>query len=312
MSSSTRTTELKEQLTSVSSKDARVPRWYFGGVSSALAVCFTHPIDTMKVYYQTSGQLPGGSQSLFASTVRVIKTNGFLALYNGLSASILRQLTYSTTRFAIYEVAKQKIGAGNETLLPLHTRIVLAAASGAAGGLVGVPADLTNTRMQNDIKLPTDLKRNYGNVFRGLYLIIKNEGVGALFQGSSMAISRAVLVSIGQLAMYDQFKHIAVRYLSMPGDQVRTHVVSSLFTSVVCTALTQPLDVMKSRMMCASGEGRQSIKEACGDVYRSFGVMGYFKGFEPALIRLIPHTVLVFVFYEQMRLRFGILQSKAT
>src|SRR5690349_8026665 len=102
-------TELKEQLATVQSSSAkqevRVPRWYFGGIASAGAACFTHPLDTMKVYYQTSGQL-AGPQSLVASTLRVIKTNGFLALYNGLSASILRQLTYSGTRFGIYESAK--------------------------------------------------------------------------------------------------------------------------------------------------------------------------------------------------------------
>lgn len=105
------------------------------------------------VYYQTSGHLPG-NQSLAATTIRVIRTNGIMALYNGLTASILRQLTYSTTRFAIYEVAKQKLHTGKEAILPLHTRLMLAAVSGFAGGLVGMPADVVNVRMQNDIKLP--------------------------------------------------------------------------------------------------------------------------------------------------------------
>lgn len=36
--------------------------------------------------------------------VKIVRNQGLLALYNGLSASLLRQLTYSTTRFAIYEV----------------------------------------------------------------------------------------------------------------------------------------------------------------------------------------------------------------
>lgn len=34
---------------------------------------------------------------------------GVIGLYNGISASLLRQLTYSTTRFGIYEVAKQHL-----------------------------------------------------------------------------------------------------------------------------------------------------------------------------------------------------------
>lgn len=34
----------------------------------------------------------------------IVRQQGVLALYSGLSASLCRQLTYSTTRFGIYEV----------------------------------------------------------------------------------------------------------------------------------------------------------------------------------------------------------------
>lgn len=30
-----------------------LPRWYFGGVASALATCITHPLDLLKVHLQT-------------------------------------------------------------------------------------------------------------------------------------------------------------------------------------------------------------------------------------------------------------------
>lgn len=50
---------------------------------------------------------------------------GFLALYNGLSASLLRQLTYSTTRFAIYETVKQKYHPDTFVL-----KVLLAAGAG--------------------------------------------------------------------------------------------------------------------------------------------------------------------------------------
>jgi len=45
-----------------------------------------------------------GKLSIVGQTAKIIRTNGALALYNGLSASILRQATYSTTRFGLYEV----------------------------------------------------------------------------------------------------------------------------------------------------------------------------------------------------------------
>lgn len=77
------------------------------------------------------------------------------SLYNGLSASFLRQMTYSTTRFGIYEVAKQSI-QGDTSFL---TKVGIAGVAGAAGGFVGTPADMVNVRMQNDIKLPLEKRR---------------------------------------------------------------------------------------------------------------------------------------------------------
>jgi len=44
-----------------------------------------------------------GKVTVVGQSLKIIRTQGFLALYNGLSASLLRQLTYSTTRFGIYE-----------------------------------------------------------------------------------------------------------------------------------------------------------------------------------------------------------------
>ena len=41
-------------------------------------------------------------------TRNMILNSGFISLYNGLSAALLRQGTYSTARFAFYEIAKER------------------------------------------------------------------------------------------------------------------------------------------------------------------------------------------------------------
>lgn len=96
-----------------------------------------------------------GKLSVLQLTGKVIRTQGVLALYNGISASLMRQLTYSTTRFGIYEMSKQHFGQD----IGFVGTILLAGSSGAAGGFIGTPADLVNVRMQNDVKLAPESRR---------------------------------------------------------------------------------------------------------------------------------------------------------
>ena len=84
-------------------KSKKIGKWYFGGLASAGAACCTHPLDLLKVHLQTAGK--DKSMGLVGMTGSIVRNQGILALYNGLSASLLRQLTYSTTRLAIYDVS---------------------------------------------------------------------------------------------------------------------------------------------------------------------------------------------------------------
>lgn len=115
-----------------------VSRWYFGGLASAGAACVTHPLDLLKVTLQTQQ----GKISMLQLTAKVIREQGVTALYNGLSASLMRQLTYSTTRFGIYEVGKQAMGESSG----FGQKVLLAAVAGCAGGFIGTPAGMDQSK----------------------------------------------------------------------------------------------------------------------------------------------------------------------
>merc|ERR1712142_837921 len=139
----------------------RKSRWYFGGLASMGAACCTHPLDLIKVHLQTTNaQLAAGEKiGIFSQTVKVIRTDGPRGLYSGLSASLVRQASYSTARFAIYDVIKNRVSPNGEAIsFPL--RIAISGFAGAAGGFLGTPGDMVNVRMQNDVKLPPEMRRN--------------------------------------------------------------------------------------------------------------------------------------------------------
>lgn len=279
--------------------EKRLSRWYFGGLGSAGAACCTHPLDLLKVHLQTQQE---GKLSLLRLTVKIVREQGVLALYNGLSASLLRQLTYSTTRFGIYEVAKQAVAPSGEAV-PFYQRVGMASLAGAAGGLVGTPADMINVRMQNDIKLPAESRRNYKHAFDGLIRVYREEGPKRVFSGASTATSRAVLMTVGQLSFYDQVKIFLLN--AGFSDNLLTHFLSSLSAGAVATTLTQPLDVLKTRAMNAK-PGEFSSMWHLITYTAKLGPLGFFKGYIPAFVRLGPHTILTFVFLEQLRKNFGI------
>ncbi|XP_022911252.1 mitochondrial dicarboxylate carrier [Onthophagus taurus] len=282
-------------------KKKRVAKWYFGGLGSCGAACITHPLDTIKVMLQTQQQVKMGMGQM---AIHVVKTQGFFSLYNGLSASLLRQLTYSTTRFGIYEYMKSVSDPNDMTFVK---RVGMAAVAGAAGGLVGTPADMVNVRMQNDIKLPLEQRRNYSNAVHGLFSVAKQEGVGKLFNGATMATSRAVFMTIGQLSFYDQIK-ILLLSTGFFQDNLTTHFTSSLVAAGFATLLTQPLDVLKTRSMNAKPGEFKSLGDLIMHTAK-LGPAGFFKGFIPAFFRLGPHTILTFVFFEQLRMNFGLNPS---
>ncbi|XP_059005983.1 mitochondrial dicarboxylate carrier isoform X2 [Mustela lutreola] len=249
--------------------EARVSRWYFGGLASCGAACCTHPLDLLKVHLQTQQQV---KLRMTGMALQVVRSDGVLALYNGLSASLCRQMTYSLTRFAIYETVRDHMTKGSEGPLPFYKKVLLGAISGCIGGFVGTPADMVNVRMQNDMKLPPSQRRNYAHAVDGLYRVAREEGLKKLFSGASMASSRGLLVTVGQ--------------------------------GGCATILCQPLDVLKTRLMNSKGEYQGVLH--CAVETAKLGPLAFYKGLLPAGIRLLPHTVLTFVFLEQLRKHFGV------
>jgi solute carrier family 25 (mitochondrial dicarboxylate transporter), member 10 len=135
-------------------------------------------------------------------TRNMIAKNGIKSLYDGLTAALLRQGTYSTVRFAFYEITKKWIlnnnNKSNKKDVSFYQKILIAGLGGGIGSLFGSPCDLVTVRMQNDLKLDANKRRNYKNVFNALYRIAKYEGLLQLYTGFHMATIRGVLVTIGR------------------------------------------------------------------------------------------------------------------
>jgi solute carrier family 25 (mitochondrial dicarboxylate transporter), member 10 len=233
-------------------------------------------------------------QELCASIERLTK--------NQLSASLLRQITYSTTRFGVYEKLKER-----SSERPSFGQLVLmSSTSGFLGGVAGNPADIINVRMQNDASLKPEQRRNYRHAIDGLVRMSREEGARVAFRGVLPNSLRAMLMTVSQLASYDSIKGALIRNTGLE-DNLNTHFTASIAAGFIATTICSPVDVIKTRVM--SAHEKESTISLLSRIYRTEGATWMFRGWVPSFIRLGPHTVATFIFLEQHKNIYRILNG---
>jgi len=274
------------------------PFW-FGGSAASMAAVVTHPLDLIKVRLQT--RTPSDPKSMIGTFMHVLRIQGPLGLYNGLSAALLRQLTYSTVRFGVYEDLKTRFAPTPTSSNPKPTQslpnlILMSSTAGFLGGIAGNPGDVLNVRMQSDFAKPPEQRRNYNHALNGLVRMVREEGPASLFRGVGANSARALLMTASQLASYDVFKRICLDKLAM-ADNFLTHFTASLAAGFVATTICSPVDVVKSRVMSVGG--KVPIVALVRDATRNEGWLWMLRGWVPSFIRLGPQTIVTMVFFEQ-------------
>ena len=145
-----------------------------GGLASIVAGCSTHPFDVIKVRMQLEASdssssslsfnvsdLSSSSSSCasspamcvgtdpFSVGLRLVQAEGLHSLFTGISATILRQSLYSTTRMGLYELLKyQWRDPARKGGMSVFKKVAAGLIAGGVGAIVGNPADLAMVRMQ--------------------------------------------------------------------------------------------------------------------------------------------------------------------
>ncbi|KAJ7547547.1 hypothetical protein O6H91_08G091200 [Diphasiastrum complanatum] len=262
-----------------------------GGVASIVAGSLTRPLDLIK-------------------HILPVQTEGALALFSGVSAAVLRQTLYSTTRLGLYDLLKQQwqdpSSQKEKTGLSLPKKVAAGLLAGGIGAIVGNPADVAMVRMQADGRLPVHQRRNYAGVGDALVRMVRQEGVTTLWTGCGPTVQRAMVVTAAQLATYDQIKETLVSH-NITRDGFATQVAASFSAGLVASVASNPIDVVKTRIMNMSvveGGEEPPYKGAldCAiKTVRAEGPMALYKGFVPTVTRQGPFAVVLFLTLENVR-----------
>ncbi|KAI0655065.1 dicarboxylic acid transporter [Cubamyces menziesii] len=268
------------------------PFW-LGGVAATIAASITHPLDLTKVRLQATGDT-----RMIQSIRKTVRTAGVLGLFDGISGTWLRQMTYSVCRFWAYDESKKLIGANEKS--PAWKLALAGSMAGGIAGFVGNPGEIVMVRMQGDFAKPPEKRLNYKNSIDALVRMVREEGWSSLGRGVGPNVFRAVLMNASQLASYDFFKAELLRR-NIFDDNIYCHTTASFAAGTVATTVCSPADVLKSRVMSAAGSEGKSALQMIRTSMKNEGPMFMFKGWVPAWMRLQPTTILIFITFEQLK-----------
>ena len=127
---------------------------------------------------------------------------------------------------------------------------------------------------------------------------------------------RAALLTAAQLGSYDQIKHLVLVHTPLR-EGIALHAVCSFVAGFVSSAVTSPVDLVKTRLMNQASSASAASTGGGGPLYRGVydclqktlrheGLRGVYKGFWPNWLRITPHTVTTMLVYEQYRRWMGI------
>jgi len=281
-------------------------KFIMSGLAGMAATMVVQPMDLIKNRMQLSGE--GGAtrqhKTAFHAAITIGRTEGIPGLYNGLSAGLLRQATYTTTRLGVFQWLEDRFG--NRGLLG---NILMGMVSGGIGAIVGNPAEVALVRMTADGRLPPEERRNYSNAFTALWRIAREEGVHVLWRGTQPTVLRAMILNAAQLGGYAQAKQM-LKNSGYFGDSIWLHLTASLVAGFLATAVSIPVDISKTRLqtMKPDANGQYPYRgtlDVLTKVVQKEGMFALWKGFTPYFLRLGPHTVITFVVLEQMKKRFS-------
>ena len=229
-----------------------------------------------------------------------------MSVYDGLSAGLLRQVFYASSRFGLFETFRDRLHEYRGKT-DFASRVGVGAVTGGMAAYISCPMEVAVVRMSNDKTLPEAERRNYTSVFNTASRIIKEEGPLAFWRGSNPFVFRAMMVGVFQVATLDQFMEMYAHMLDQKKNSIPNVFCAAMTSGLIYSIATMPLEACKNRMASQKADpatGKlpyKGILQTIRKVSADEGFFALYNGFLPYYLRCGGHTVTMFVFVQMIR-----------
>ena len=309
--------------------DPQVSNALAGAGAGAVAATIVCPLDVLKTRLQVSTLRAGGDAyvSTFQSLRSIVRLEGAVGLYRGLTPTVAALLPNWAVYFTAYEFLKTRgPSAAPESEFAASLRhMTSAAGAGAATVLVTNPLWVVKTRLQvqhsRALRGSMPTRAVYAGTLDALRRVATEEGARGLYSGLAPSLAGIAHVVI-QFPVYERLKlELAQgkdvfgirRAGTASGDASRgigdltglELACASAVAKMVASSVTYPHEVIRSHMHV---QGLGPFGGVLGLIEKIYaeggGLRAFYRGVGTNLIRTTPAAAITFTSYELISRQF--------
>jgi len=299
------------------SNGGKSPPWIEGlknSLASALAAACSKimlaPLDTLKTVQQQYHVSTGAPQKAAALTLKqamdlvVSRPGGFFELYAGVGVAVVGSMPSVGLYFGVYSYCKRLIqprlvpdDPNNKYrgLLMMLTITTSAAIGNTIASFSRVPYEVMKQKLQTGM---------YTNTWQAMMELAKHDGIRGFFPmgGIGIQMLRDIPYAMTTLLCYELLK---VQFQPWKERFKESTSLVDAFTGAVAggvgSYVTNPMDVIKTRLQTESQLYGGSIMKCFHDTWMEGGPSAFLRGSVPRLLHKVPANGIFFLFYELFR-----------
>lgn len=266
-----------------------------GATAGAIEAFVTYPTEFVK----TRSQFGGQREPLLTIVRNTVRDKGITGLYSGCSAVVIGNSVKAGVRFVTYDHFKSMLADAEGKVTPPRS-LLAGLGAGMTEAIIAVtPSETIKTKLIDDAKRPNP---QYRGLVHGTTSIVRQEGIRGIYRGLFPVMMRQGANSAVRFTTYTTLKQFVLGTVR-PGQQLPAGITFGIgaIAGLVTVCVTQPLDVIKTRMQSLTA--REQYRNSFHCAYRILteeGVLRFWTGTTPRLARLVMSGGIAFTVYENV------------
>ncbi|KAG7487986.1 hypothetical protein MATL_G00029410 [Megalops atlanticus] len=248
-----------------------------GALAGAVAKTSVAPLDRTKIIFQVSSSRFSAKEA-YRLIYRTYLQEGFLGLWRGNSATMVRVVPYAAIQFCAHEQYKKLLGgyySFQGKALPPFPRFLAGSLAGTTAAMLTYPLDMVRARMA------VTPKEMYSNILHVFARISQEEGMKTLYRGFTPTILGVVPYAGLSFFTYETLKKLHAEKSGRVQPHSYERLAFGACAGLIGQSASYPLDVVRRRMQTAgvTGHTYSSIVGTMREILTKEGlVRGLYKG----------------------------------